>query len=105
MRQEKYTYSQSVFVPETGFSNNLLSNSELEQIFKITKRKDPNICLMDYLICSLLDKSLGGYKSIADQLVQTEEYEDNLTLDQKLKRIDAEYLSAQITERQLPCRE
>ena len=101
-------YSQSVFVPESGFSQSLFSVTELEKLFKLPKNPnggDAERCVLDFVIGRMLDSSLGGYKDRSEQFVQTEDLEDNLTLDQKLKKIDKEYLSAQIIERQLPFRE
>jgi oral-facial-digital syndrome 1 protein len=105
LQKENLLYSQSVFVPETGFSQSLFSVTELEQFFKLPKNPSEERCVLDFMVGGMLDISLGGYKDRSEQFVQTEDLEDNLTLDQKLKKIDNEYLAAQITERQLPFRE
>lgn len=105
LQKENLLYSRSVFVPETGLSQSLFSVAELEQFFKLAKSPSEERCVLDFLIGGLLDESVGGSQSRSSQSVQTEDLEDGLTLDQKLKRIDAEYLSAQVSERQLPFRE
>lgn len=92
-KAEKFLYSLSVFVPETGFSGNILSPPELKQIFKVAHGGENP--LLDALVGGLLDESLGGYRKTQEREVQTDTPEPQLTLEQKLSRIDSEYTATQ----------
>jgi len=107
LQKAGYMYTESVFVPETGFSSNMLSVPEMEQLLKITGREGDSvgIPLLEYIAGNLLEESLEGYKKKANEYAQTEESTEGLTLDQRLKQIDMEYSSAKISERIMPFKE
>ena len=92
-KKEKYLYSLSVFVPETGFSGNILSHPELAQIFKVKQNEEK--ALLDFLISRLLDDSLGGSRKVKEVEIQTDDIEKKLTLEQKLSKIDSECMAGE----------
>ncbi len=57
------------------------------------------------MVAECLENSLGGRPGRAEDAVQTEESAEGLTLDQKLKQIDAEYMSSRVSERLQPFKE
>lgn len=104
-----FQYSQSVFVPETGFSGSLLSAPEILQIIKLPDKDPANLdkefSLLDQLVGDRFQSSVHRDTNRSDNYAQTEEGNEGLTIDQKLKRIDADYMSSKITERLLPFKE
>ena len=86
----------------------MLSAPELLQILKVSPKagaQEREFSVLDQIAEHYLSTSLHGEKDRAEDSAQTEESADGLSLDQKLKQIDNEYMNSRMSERLLPFRE
>jgi len=97
-QKENFMYTYSVFVPETGFADNFLTSSQLEQLLHFKNISDTSY--LETIVEEIMNEPLKFYKRTKEVSLQTEECEYGLTLDQKLSRIDFHYSSTKYNKNQ-----
>ena len=100
-------YALSVFLPESGITQEILSKSELVDVLGLTtdehmvNQTDSTPLLNDIIDRVKAQKSLAPGKT--SSYCQTEDISgDQLTLDEKLRRIDSNFLEQKDMERAAP---
>ena len=100
-------YALSVFLPESGISQEILNKTELVDVLQIkhddmvSQRGDSTPLLLD--IVDQIKKRGQIRPNVSSCYIQTEEAgEHSMTLDQKLKRLDYNHLEKLELERVMP---
>lgn len=88
LKKENFQYTPTVFVPECGASDKMLSPGEIKEILHLNDMDEEN--LLEQILEKI--KKVYARKDISETYVQTEE---SLAtgLEKRLKELDAEFLS------------
>lgn len=104
-------YALSVFLPECGIQQEILSKAELLEVLKLDKDEHYTNSVGEKLeitplLLDLIDiiKQNGSVRpNVSSCYIQTEEFgQDSLSLDEKLRKIDYNYMEKQDVERMMP---
>ena len=112
LKKNELAYSMSVLIPESGLGSQTLSKAELEEILKLKAESldpdDVSVPIKKFSSPLLQDivEAMRRGQSIRPNLVtcsvQTDQSEEGLSLDEKLKRLDLKFMEATTAERVMP---
>lgn len=112
LKKNELAYSMSVLIPESGLGSQTLSKAELEDILKLKAESldpdDESVPIKKFSSPLLQDivEAMRRGQSIRPNLVtcsvQTDQSEEGLSLDEKLKRLDLKFMEATTAERVMP---
>lgn len=108
LKKNEMAYTMSVLIPESSLGSQTLTKSELEEVLKLNTEpldKESKVTSSTSLLQDIVEAMRRGQSIRPNQVtwsVQTEEGEEGLTLDQKLKKVDLKYMEASAADRVMP---
>ncbi|CAI2384444.1 unnamed protein product [Moneuplotes crassus] len=113
LKKNDMAYSISVLIQESGIGTQTLTKTELEDILKLKAEgligEDDEATPLEKIntpiLTDIVEAMRRGHSIRPNQVtcsVQTDEGEEGLTLDQKLKKLDMKYMEASAAEKVMP---